>query len=118
MRLLFTIVGGLSAGFVSGLLGVGGGVLLVPIFVYCFKMNMHLAIGTSLAIIVPTSLLGAGRHFLGQAVDLKLALWVSLFSVLGALAGAHISLSFPTDLLRKMFAVFLFLLSIYMFFRR
>ncbi len=111
------VASGLIAGLVSGLLGVGGGVVLVPIFVYFFKMDIHPAIGTSLAIIVPTALMGAFRHYLQNSVDLRIFLLVSIFAILGALCGAQISLGTAGPLLKKFFAIFLFGLSIYMYFK-
>lgn len=105
------------AGLVSGFLGVGGGVILVPIFVYAFKMDIHQAIGTSLAIIVPTALVGALKHYGQHSIDLKIFLLVSIFAILGALWGAHISLGTAAPLLKKIFAIFLFFLALYMYFK-
>lgn len=108
---------GLAAGLLSGLLGVGGGVILVPIFVYVFKMDIHSAIGTSLAVIVPTALMGALKHYKEGAFDFRLCLWVAVFSILGAWLGAYISLGTAAPVLKKGFALFLFVLSIYIFFK-
>ena len=102
------------AGILSGLLGIGGGLILVPLFHYLLKMNMHLAVGTSLAIIVPTAIVGALRHAGGSYVDWKVFVFAALFAVLGSLIGANISVSLDAVFLRKIFAVFMVLVAIKM----
>ncbi|MBI4550312.1 MAG: sulfite exporter TauE/SafE family protein [Candidatus Omnitrophica bacterium] len=108
---------GIATGFLSGLLGVGGGVVMVPIFMYVFKTDVHTAIGTSLAVIVPTALMGALKHYSQQSLDFRLFWIVSIFALLGAFAGAHVSLGAAAPVLKKTFAVFLFCLSIYIYVR-
>ena len=108
---------GLTGGFVSGLFGVGGGVLFVPLLVLFLNMNLHLAIGTSLAVIVPTALVAAIRHFSERSVDLKVALALALCAMVGAWLGAGISLRLDLVLLRRLFALFLFVLAVRLFFK-
>lgn len=117
MEILLMTGAGLAAGVISGLLGVGGGVILVPVFVYLFKMNMHQAIGTSLAIIVPTAFLGALRHQMDGAVLWRFVLITGLSAVAAAFFAAHISLSLDVKILKKLFAVFMMFISLYMFFK-
>ena len=105
----------LLAGVLSGLLGIGGGLVLVPLFHYLLKMDMHLAVGTSLAIIVPTALVGAYRHGSGSFIDWRVFLFSTIFAILGGFIGAGISMNLDTVLLRKIFAVFLMLIAIKMF---
>ena len=105
------------AGIASGLLGIGGGLILVPLFHYLLKMNMHLAIGTSLAIIVPTALVAAMRHTSGSLVDWRIAIFAALFSIIGSFLGAGISMNLDITILRKVFAAFLLLVAIKMFFQ-
>ena len=102
---------GLLGGFTSGLLGVGGGVLFVPLLIIFYRMDPHLAIGTSLLVIVPTALAGATRHFLGNSIDFRMVLFLAGFAVFGAWLGATLSLQLDSALLRKIFALFLFLLA-------
>ena len=75
------ILTGLSAGFVAGLLGVGGGVILVPALIFVLGVSIHSAIGISLAVIVPTAFTGAFKHFLSGNVDLKVAAIVAVFAI-------------------------------------
>lgn len=108
---------GLAGGLASGLFGVGGGILFVPLLVIFFNVNLHLAIGTSLAAIVPTALVGAFRHLHENSVDLKMALALALFAMLGAWLGSGLSLQMDVTGLRKLFAVFLFVLAFQLFFK-
>lgn len=107
----------LLAGVLSGILGIGGGLILVPLFHYVLKMDMHLAIGTSLAIIVPTALIGAFRHASGSFVDWRIFFFSAVFAVLGGFIGASISVSLDVVLLRRIFAVFLLLIALKMLFQ-
>ena len=108
---------GLAGGFVSSLFGVGGGVIFVPLLVLVLNMNLHLAIGTSLAAIVPTALVGAFRHFSGGSVDFRAALLLAIFAMVGAWLGAGLSLRMEVVLLRKIFALFLFVVALRLFFQ-
>lgn len=109
---------GLAGGFVSGLFGVGGGVLFVPLLVLLLNVDIHLAIGTSLAAIIPTALTGALRHFSAHAIDFRIAFLMALFAIIGAWLGAGISLRMEVVLLRKLYALFLFFLALRLFFER
>jgi len=81
---------GLIAGFTGGLLGVGGGILLVPIFYYILKMPMHIAVGSSLMVIIFTSIAGSIKHYQLDNINFKLALSIAVFSIVGSVLGAHI----------------------------
>ena len=115
--LILTALVSLLAGVFSGLLGIGGGLILVPLFHYLLKMNMHAAVGTSLAIIVPTALMGAYRHASGDFVDWRIFVFSTIFAIIGGFLGAGISMNLDAVLLRKIFAVFLVLIAIKMFFQ-
>lgn len=108
---------GIIAGFAGGLLGVGGGILMVPIFHYILKLPMHIAIGSSLMVIVFTSIAGSLKHYQLDNINFKLALSVAIFSIVGSYLGAHFCEKLPADMLRKIFAVLLLATSIKMFFK-
>lgn len=108
---------GLFGGLTSGLFGVGGGVVFVPLLVLLFSFNLHLAIGTSLAAIVPTAVVGAWRHFSEGWIDFRVALLLALFAMVGAWLGAGLSLKLDLILLRKIFAGFLFVVALRLFFK-
>ncbi len=96
---------GMVAGLLSGLLGVGGGVIIVPALVYFLGFEMHAAVGTSLAIIVPTAIASALTHYRQGNVRLDAFALIAVGSVLGSVAGARFAQVVPGDTLRKAFAV-------------
>ena len=106
---------GLTTGVVSGLLGVGGGLLMVPIFTLLFKMEIHRAIGTSLAIIVPIALVGSFKHFLNGNVELKTLGFFVVAALVGSWLGATWADHVPIPILKRVFAVFLMGVAVYMF---
>ncbi|MCI0512669.1 sulfite exporter TauE/SafE family protein [candidate division KSB1 bacterium] len=108
---------GLAVGFTSGLLGVGGGILMVPIFIYLLKLPTHVAIGTSLAVIIFTSIVGSIKHYQAHNVDLKLVIAVAIFSMIGSYFGASVCEKVPADILRKIFAVLLLATAVQLFFK-
>lgn len=99
---------GVAAGFLSGLFGVGGGVLLVPGLVLVLGMGQRLAHGTSLAAIVPIALAGVAGYALAGEVDWAAALFLALGAAgLGAPVGTHLLHVLPTRVLSVVFAVLL-----------
>jgi uncharacterized protein len=111
---LFTI--GISAGMLSGMFGVGGGVIIVPALVLLFGMSQQSANATSLvALLLPVGLLGVLEYYrLGKLsaehVWFGLTIAAGLFA--GALFGAKIALSMSGEMLRRAFAVFLVIVAI------
>ncbi len=115
MILILTIVIGFFAGMIGGLLGVGGGLVLVPLFHYLLKMDMHVAIGTSLAVIVPTALFGTLPNIASGNVQWRIFIIAAACTIVGSYLGAKISMNIDVSLLKKVFAVFLVLVAIRMF---
>ncbi len=116
--ILFTLAGiGMLAGLVSGLFGVGGGLIFVPLLILLRQFDSHLAIGTSIAVVVPTAMMAAFRHHLGGMVDWKTVAVLAVFSILGAWVGATLSLKLPVDVLRRVLAVFLVFIAAKLFFQ-
>lgn len=113
MAFLAYILCGVVAGLLAGLLGVGGGLVIVPVLSLLFAMQsfspeviVHLAIGTSLATIVFTSLSSVRAHHLKQAVDWPVVWQLVPGIIIGALLGAVVAEAMPTNILRSFFAVF------------
>jgi uncharacterized protein len=104
---LLVIISGFVVGALSGSMGVGGGILLVPLMVLGFGFAQHLAQGTSLAAIVPTSIVGAYTHDRARNVDRQAAAWLSAGGLIGALAGALIAVHLPRELLVRLFGALL-----------
>jgi len=98
---------GAAAGVLAGLLGVGGGMLLVPFLVLAVGMTQHEAEATSLLVILPTALAASIALRRRGVGDLPAALLIGLVGAVGAVAGALLALSLPADVLRTVFAVLL-----------
>lgn len=109
--ILLLILGGLLVGIIGGLLGIGGGVLLVPLLVYGFKLPIHQAIGTSLVVIIPTAISGSLVHISHSHVVFKYVLYLVVFTILGSFLGAQCAQFLPAPVLKKIFAIFLFVIA-------
>ena len=108
---------GLVAGIFGGLLGLGGGIILVPAMLFLFGMSEHQAQGTTLALMVPPiGLLGAWVYYKQGFVDLKMAAFICLGFFIGGLLGAKFAVEIPETILKKVFGVTLFLASLKMIF--
>lgn len=101
------------SGFMAGLLGVGGGIIMVPALYYAFTVlgydestKMHLALGTSLAIIIPTSVMSTRTHMKYEAVDFKLIKSFGLFVAAGVLIGTFLASNLETKKLLLIFSIF------------
>jgi len=104
---------GLGVGVLVGLLGIGGGVVLVPAMVYLLHMDQHLAQGTSLFILLPPIGVGALREYWKQGqVDLNAGILCALGMLVGAYAGSLIALPMPSRNLQGSFGCFLMLAGI------
>ena len=101
------ILSGLLVGVLSGVMGIGGGILLVPILVLGFGFGQQVAQGTSLAAIVPTAIVGAYTHDRADNVDRVAAAWLSVGGVSGALLGALVAVQLQRGLLVRLFGVLL-----------
>ena len=91
------------AGFMAGLLGVGGGIIMVPALYYAFSVlefdiltRMHLSVGTSLAIIIPTSIISTRTHMEYKAVDFKMVKTFGLLIIIGVFAGTFLAVNLKT----------------------
>lgn len=99
---------GLVAGLLSGLFGIGGGVVIVPALILVTKMAPETATGTSLAsLLLPVGALGAWYYYRHGYVAIGPAAWIALGLVVGAWLGAHVALRLPARDLQRAFAIFL-----------
>ena len=117
------LVLGLLTGIVAGLLGVGGGLVMVPVLVALYAQQgfspayiMHLALGTSLAVIIPTSIASLRAHHAHGAVDWALFWRITPGILLGALLGGAVIAHVPGNALKLFFVVFLFYAATQMWF--
>lgn len=99
---------GLGAGVLSGLFGIGGGVVIVPALVFLAQMAQKTATGTSLAaLLLPVGALGAWQYYKAESLDLRAALLIAPGLAIGALVGAKLALQLPSRDLQRAFAIFL-----------
>jgi hypothetical protein len=114
---ILSILIGLIAGISSGFFGIGGAVILIPVLVYVFKFSQHLAQGTTLAtLLLPIGVLAVMKYYKSGDVNIKVALFIAFGFVIGGFIGASFVQAVPSPVLKKIFAVMLFGISIYMFF--
>ena len=102
---------GVGAGFLAGLLGIGGGLLMVPAMVLLLGFDQHVAQGTSLVVIIPAALLGSVTHYRKQRVSLRDAALLAVGGTVGALIGSLSALSVDDTILRRLFGVFLLVVA-------
>ena len=105
---------GLAAGFLAGLLGVGGGILLVPAMVLLLDFDQHVAQGTSLVVIIPAALIGTWTHYRRGTIRPRDAALVAAGGMIGAAVGSLSALSLDDELLRRLFALVLLATAIRM----
>lgn len=99
---------GVVAGVLSGLFGVGGGILIVPALMFFAHFHLKLALGTSLgALLLPVGILGVYTYHQNGNLDLRAALIIGLGLLFGAWAGARLAHVIPAATLQRMFAVFM-----------
>jgi len=112
MTVLVLIVTGLLAGALASALGIGGGVVFVPVLAVVVGLDQALAQGTSLAVIVPTALIGTYGHARYSRIDWRVVLPVATGGIVGAILGAQIALAADPQLLRRLFAALLVVLAV------
>lgn len=114
---IWYIILGLVSGIASGFLGIGGGLILVPVMVFFFGLTQHQAQGTTLALMVPPiGLLAALKYYYGGNVKIKMAVFICLGFFIGGLIGAQFVQKVPDAVLRKIFGIILFIASLKMIF--
>jgi uncharacterized protein len=105
---------GLAAGVLSGLFGIGGGLVIVPALVLIFGFDTKMAIGTSLfVILLPTGLLGVWEYWKNGDLKIAAGLWIALGVFFGAYFGAKLAGTLSAIAMRRLYAVFLLAVAIY-----
>ena len=108
---LTEILIGVVSGIVSGT-GMGGGTILIFLLTFMLGIEQHTAQATNLIFFIPTSIVAIIVNLKNKNIDLKLAIIISIFGILGAIIGANIALSIDVSYLRKAFGVFLAVIAI------
>ncbi len=108
---------GLFAGFLSGLIGIGGGIILVPVLVYFLSMNQKLAQGTTLFMFLfPVGILGVYQYYKGNSIDYKTAGVMAITFIVGSFLGGKTAMAIDTKMVKQIFGGMIILIGIKMLF--
>ncbi|MDP9267705.1 MAG: sulfite exporter TauE/SafE family protein [Acidobacteriota bacterium] len=119
LLILGALVAGLMIGVFSGLIGVGGGVIAVPILIYAFGMDQKMAQGTSLMMLLgPTGAFAIMEYYRAGNVNLKVGLLLAIGVLIGGYFGGHWAQMMSNVALRRTFAVVLAAVAVRMFFQK
>lgn len=117
VNILLYLLLGLVTGILSGLIGIGGAIIIIPTLVLLFGLSQHTAQGTTLALMVPPiGLLAAWTYYQKGFVDLKIAAFICIGFFIGGLLGAEFAIGIPDQILRKIFGIALLAASLRMLF--
>ena len=113
--IVYLILIGIAAGFLGGMVGIGGGVIIVPALVLLLGITQHNAQGISLAMMLfPVGILGVINYYKKGYVDFKYAGLIAAGFLLGSFLGSKFSLSLPQDTVKKIFAIVMIILAVRM----
>jgi uncharacterized membrane protein YfcA len=113
IQLILLILIGLITGGLSGLLGIGGGIIVIPSLVLLLNFSQKLAQGTSLAMLLPPiGLLAAYNYYRSGYVDIKAALILIITFIIGSYISSYWAVNLPENLIKKIFAVFLIVYAV------
>ena len=113
--ILILLVIGTITGFMAGMLGIGGGLVVIPALVFIVGMSQQEAQGTSLAMMLPPiGIIAAFNYYKEGKVDIRIALILAAMFLVGSYFGSKLAVKLPQDTLRKIFGVFLLLVAIKM----
>lgn len=108
---------GLAAGMLSGFVGVGGGVVIVPALIFLIGMSQHNAQGTSLALLMtPVGILAVYNYYKTGNINIPYAILMALGFVVGAYFGSKVALKISGDTVKKIFGVFMLLVALKLIF--
>lgn len=109
---------GLVAGFMSSMIGIGGGIVIVPALVLLLGLNQKMAQGTSLAMLsLPVAFIGAYNYYKNGYVNWKIALLLACTFVIGGYLGSKVIVNTDMSVVKKIFAIFLIVIAVkYLFF--
>jgi len=104
---------GLAGGVLSGLFGIGGGLVIVPALIVVLGMTAKQAAGTSLAaLLLPVGILGAIEYWRAGYIDIRVAMLVAVGILIGAFIGARLAIGLPNELIQRAFGILLVLVGV------
>lgn len=110
---------GLAAGVFGGMVGLGGGVIMIPAMIYILGITQTTAQGTSLAVMLPpVGIMAVMNYYKAGQINIKYALIIALAFTVGGYFGSKIALNIPVATVRKIFAVTLVAIAVQMFFKK
>jgi uncharacterized protein len=119
MTIFILLLIGLMAGSLSGLVGLGGGVVIVPALIYFLGMSQHMAQGTSLAVMLPPiGILAVMNYYKSGYVDMKSALILSGAFIIGGFLGSKVAIALPPQTIKKVFGIVVLLVGLKMIFSK
>jgi uncharacterized membrane protein YfcA len=114
---IILLIIGLAAGLISGVLGIGGGIIVIPLLVAFLGMSQPMAQGTSLGLLLPpVGILAVMNYYKAGLVDVKAALIMSITFVIGSYLSSKLAVDLPEAVLKKVFGVFLLFYAMKLFF--
>ncbi len=117
--ILFLLAIGLLAGFLSGLIGIGGGIVIVPLLVYLFSMNQKMAQGTTLFMFLfPVGILGVYNYHKAGLIDYKMAAIMAITFIVGSYFGAKTVVVIDTKIVKQLFGAIIILIGFKMLFNK
>lgn len=119
INVILFIVIGIIAGILSGMFGIGGGIIIVPALIYLCGFSQLKAQGTSLAILLPpVGILAFIDYYKKGHVNLQAGILICIFLLIGSVFGAKMSHSIPLSILQKSFGILMILISLKMIFSK
>ena len=119
LQIILFILLGLFAGTISGVVGIGGGVIIVPALLFLFGFTQQQAQGTTLALLIPPiGFLAAYTYFKNDLVDIKAAILICAGFFIGGLIGSKIAVNLSNEVLHKIFGLIIIIIGIYMLFKK
>ena len=117
--LLLLIVIGIITGFMAGMLGIGGAIIMIPALVLFFGLTQQTAQGTSLAVMLPPiGIIAAYNYYKAGQVNIKFALILAVTFIIGSYFGSKLALNISQPVLKKIFGLLLLLVAVKMFFSK
>ena len=115
--IIILLIIGAAAGMLGGLVGIGGGIIIVPALIYFLGKNQMQAQGISLALIMfPVGILGVMQYYKQGHVDFSIVLVLAIGFIVGSFLGSKIAMDLPQDIIRKLFACLLIIVAVKMLF--
>lgn len=119
IEFLILVMIGIIAGVLSGLLGIGGGIIMIPAMIYILGQSQLMAQGTSLAVMLPPiGIVAAMNYYKAGNVNIMYAVIIALFFIIGSYFSSKLVIKFDPKLLRRMFAILIIAVGAKMFFQK